>query len=222
MKIFSANLGNKDKSSILAHPCFGVPPHSSSDGAGPVYDFANRITLPGTYSAPPSKVVGAFYASEWTLELSLSYGAASISETSLTANYIAPVNNMRDKVDQFRSSIIDYYNNSFETSGYYNYGLSYSIEIGSHFNLAYAWDSGLWSMPVLIQLFASKVHVPTGTIEEAGAFLVGAENYFGDALGGVSVSVDGVSGQLKDINEPSSTAFPSGSISLTPSAWLPI
>lgn len=212
------NFGNRIASGIVPkgidHHALFVSAFSSESyemEEEPVF-YRKRITIEGSYYQPPKEVVSTILAKSWTLNLSLNFGAASLSETNLALAYSTGVcDSMAEKASSLSSSILYSDSNSSGTDS-----ISCSIDIGALAAVEWDWTLKKWTVPLDILIACSGNEV-------AGAFRLGrSTNAFGASLSGVSINLFGGVYYAFDNMNPASDALPTGSITLTPTEYLPL
>lgn len=213
--ILIPNLGGLN----LARDHFGflakVPTEADIDSVVTPGLTRKYATVDGAYDFVPQAVLNGVLASEWTLDVSLNCGAATLSVVAQTLKYdggaLSDAESIGDKAYGKGSHVITY--NGSATSG--SSDVSLSLEIGSMSLVRWEWTDELWTLPIYADLNADD-----GT--NAGAWAVGWETNpgtFGTASG-VTFTFCGETVSLYDVG--SSVATVTGSISLVPSKWLTV
>lgn len=210
------------------HPALFEKAFSSEDyeqnEADTSFTYKKYITVAGTYYAPPREVVSTMLASEWQMDLSLSFNDVSISETEKILQY--PVSqNPDDDIKTINDKIADGYvvpitfsdNDLTEENS-----ISFDLYIGTLTDIEWDWTLKEWIVPITMSIAcANNPEEGEGT---SGAFGLGRKigEPWGQQLGGVTINLFGAQYYLYDQVATGSDAFPSGSITLTPLKYLPL
>lgn len=190
--------------------------------------YHKYITVAGTYYAPPREVVATMLASEWTLDLSLTFGSAALSESGKLLKYSQDGDEGDNNPDDDIKTINDKMrvvagpitfsdsNESGEDS------ISFEINIGELSRIQWDWTAKKWTVPIIMSINCSNS--PEGEDEgTSGAFALGRSVApFGSALSGVPINLFGSQYYAYDLIEEGSDAFPTGSITLTAVKYLPL
>lgn len=215
------NLGNRILQANGVVP-FGInhtallhPANSSGDyrnQEAPTF-YRRRIEVAGSYYAPPKEVVSSMLAKSWTLNLSLNFGAATITETNKVLEYAPGIcETVADKCSSAFFQSINYTGSA--NSGEDN--ISCSMEIGALTGIQWDWTLEAWTLPIDISVVASGE-------ESGGAFGLGrSTGEYKAAISSVPISLFGKTYSMFENASPESDAFPTGSISLVPTAYLPL
>lgn len=174
--------------------------------------YRKRITIDGSYYQPPKELISAMIAKSWTLNLSLNFGAASLSETNLALEYsTGSCDSIAEKASSL-SSAISY--SDFNSSG--TDSISCSIDIGALAAIEWDWTLNKWTVPL-------DMMISCGGDEVSGIFRLGrSTTAFGASLSGVSINLLGGVYYAFENGNPASDAFPTGSITLEPIDYLPL
>lgn len=191
--------------------------------------YKKYITVPGTYYAPPREVVATMLASEWTLDLSLTFGSAALSESGKLLKYSQdgdegdnnPDDDIKTINDRMRVVAGPITFSDFNYSG--EDSISFEINIGDWTGIQWDWTLKKWTVPITMSI--SCGNNPEDVEEEGalGAFGLGRKTTpFGSALSGVPINLFGSQYYAYDLIEEGSDAFPTGSITLTAVKYLPL
>jgi len=191
--------------------------------------YYKYITVAGTYYAPPREVVATMLASEWTLDLSLTFGSASLSESAKLLKYSQDGdegdNNPDDDIKTINDRMKVVYgpitfsdsNESGEDS------ISFEINIGDWTGIMWDWTLKKWTVPITMLISCGNSPEDVEEEGESGTFGLGnSTGPFGSALSSVPINLFGNQYYAYDRNQGGSTAFPSGSITLTAVKYLPL
>jgi hypothetical protein len=198
--------------SDLAHLAYIVNPTFLDDVdflSAPFYVKNTRI-VSSIYN-PPVPVLACALASEWTLNASITYGDATVTATNQTLTY-SPTTNIGDKSLSDLTQAVEYAASDTTATS----SLIVEVSLGQ-LPPAYGWTLGEWSLPAGVRINASNLVSPF----EESVYYGGnrqASATFGTSFSGVTVTIAGQSVALYDVGGQS--AAPSGTITLTPTAWL--
>lgn len=196
----------------------------------PIY-YYKYITVAGTYYAPPREVVATMLASEWTLDLSLTFGGASLSENGKLLKYSQDGNEGDNNPDDDIKTIKDKINSGFTSITFSDSdesdedSISFSIQIGSLADIMWDWTLKKWTVPITMSLACSNSPEDVEEGEEGTGGVWGLGNKvdpWGSALSSVPINLFGNQYYAYDRTQEGSTAFPSGSITLTAVKYLPL
>lgn len=194
----------------IPHPAFIYNPvylDDVDDLESPFYIKLHRIT--GEFAIPPKAVLNAALCDEWQLDMAISFGSASISETALSL----PVTSTIGKKAGADYTDTASYTNS-DTSG--DFYVDLSIDIGDLSRLAWGRVAGQWSLPLSISVSASDAGTMVSSTYHAGVSIPAP---FGASYAGIVISICGETVLLYDVS--GQDAAPTGTITLTPLSWLP-
>lgn len=193
--------------------------------------FLKYITVAGTYYAPPREVVATMLASEWTLDLSLTFGGASLSESGKLLKYSQDGDEGDNNPDDDIKTIKDKINSGFTSITFSDSdesdedSISFSIQIGSLADIMWDWTLKKWTVPITMSLACSNSPEDVEEGEEGTGGVWGLGNKvdpWGSALSSVPINLFGNQYYAYDRTQEGSTAFPSGSITLTAVKYLPL
>lgn len=204
----------------VAHPGFLYAPDSEEDIDSVLTGgfYRKYLTVKSGYDRAPLETLNAILCSEWELNVSLTMGAAVITETDLAIKYTGAIGSdvecIADKAGSKGSHSIQYDSGSVSSG---TDAISCTIAIGGNVVLWEQTDK-VWTVPLVVDLSVS-------TSLGVGRFAIGLNNLtspYGTELPGVIATFCGTPFKLYDILSPPSAVSPTGAISLVPKKWLTI
>ena len=192
-------------------------------------NYSKYITSPGTYYAPPREVMSTVLASEWEMDLSLTFGSASLSETGKILRHSKfgdeGDNNPDDDVETINDKIAGYTPITFSDNNESGEDfISFEILIGTISDIEWDWTRKEWTVPISMTISCSNTPEDPEDEGTNGTFGLGLRSgsAWGPEMSGITINCFEQQFHPYDRQERESTAFPSGSITLTPVKYLPL